>query len=198
MIEVVDYGTASVVIDSLFGNSRWRVHIIQYALHVHTRTACVSIHKIGLQALSLPASFCVSVCVYINHLLVRAMTQLGSRNLDQMCKTPWLKPLCFLSFFFPLFICLIILGSTLTVMVELNFKVKFCPNLNLKFARAKTHHSFKLGSPNLDQKCKTAWSRSLYGLRQYQYQYQDDPPPPPSHNSWLNIAVPYLHNLLKS
>ena len=30
-----------------------------------------------------------------------------------------------------------------------------------KFVRAITHHPFKLGSPNLDQRCKTPWFRSL-------------------------------------
>ena len=30
-----------------------------------------------------------------------------------------------------------------------------------KFVRAITHHPFKLGSPNLDQRCKTPWLRSL-------------------------------------
>ena len=40
---------------------------------------------------------CVSVCVCVNHLLVRAITQdpfkLGSPNLDQRCKRPWLRSL---------------------------------------------------------------------------------------------------------
>ena len=30
-----------------------------------------------------------------------------------------------------------------------------------KFVGAITHHSFKLGSPTLDQRCKTPWLRSL-------------------------------------
>ena len=30
-----------------------------------------------------------------------------------------------------------------------------------KFVCAITHHPFKLGSPNLDQRCKTPWLRSL-------------------------------------
>ena len=35
-----------------------------------------------------------------------------------------------------------------------------CPSVT-KFVRAITHHPFKLGSPNLDQRCKTPWLRSL-------------------------------------
>ena len=45
------------------------------------------------------ACICVSVCPCINHLLVRAITRdpikLGSPNLDQRCKTPWLRCLLF-------------------------------------------------------------------------------------------------------
>ena len=41
----------------------------------------------------------VSACVCINHLFVRALTRnpfkLGSPNLDQGCKTPWLRSLLF-------------------------------------------------------------------------------------------------------
>ena len=35
-----------------------------------------------------------------------------------------------------------------------------CPSI-IKFVRAITHHPFKLGSPNLDYRCKTPWLRSL-------------------------------------
>ena len=42
---------------------------------------------------------CVRVCVCVNHLLVRAITwnpfKLGSPNLDQRCKRPWLRSLLF-------------------------------------------------------------------------------------------------------
>ena len=42
---------------------------------------------------------CVSVCLWVNHLLVRAITRdpfkLGSPNLDQRCKRPWLRSLLF-------------------------------------------------------------------------------------------------------
>ena len=42
---------------------------------------------------------CLSVCLCVNHLLVRLITQdpfkLGSPNLDQRCKRPWLRSLLF-------------------------------------------------------------------------------------------------------
>ena len=49
----------------------------------------------GFRVLSLPASVCVSVRVCGNHLLVRTITRdpfkLGSPNVDQRCKRPWLR-----------------------------------------------------------------------------------------------------------
>ena len=46
------------------------------------------------------ACVCGSVCVCINHELVRSIThhpvKLGSPNLDQRCKTPWFGSLLFL------------------------------------------------------------------------------------------------------
>ena len=60
----------------------------------------------GLRVLSLPASVCVclSVCLSgVNHLLVRVITldpfKLGSPNLDQRCKRPWLRSLLFCGLF---------------------------------------------------------------------------------------------------
>ena len=51
----------------------------------------------GLRVLSLPASVCVCVRPCVNHELVRVIThhpfQLGSPNLDQRCKRPWLRSL---------------------------------------------------------------------------------------------------------
>ena len=53
----------------------------------------------GLRVSSLPTSVCVYVCLSVNHLLVRTITQdpfkLGSPNLDQRCKGPWLRSLLF-------------------------------------------------------------------------------------------------------
>ena len=44
-------------------------------------------------------SICLSVCLCVNHLLVRVITRdlfkLGSPNLDQRCKRPWLRSLLF-------------------------------------------------------------------------------------------------------
>ena len=43
-----------------------------------------------------------------------------------------------------------------------------------KFVRAITHEPFKLASPNLDQRCKTNWLRSLlfYGTIDFQGQIE--------------------------
>ena len=45
------------------------------------------------------ACVCVCVCLCVNHLLFRAITRdplkLGSPNLDQRCKRPWLRSLLF-------------------------------------------------------------------------------------------------------
>ena len=55
----------------------------------------------GLRVLSLPACvcMCVCVCVSVNHELVRAIIhqpfKLGSPNLVQRSKTPWLRSLLF-------------------------------------------------------------------------------------------------------
>ena len=53
----------------------------------------------GLRVLLLPASVCVCVHVCVNPQLVHAMThhpfKLGSPNLDQRCKRPWLRSLLF-------------------------------------------------------------------------------------------------------
>ena len=76
-------------------------------------------------------SVCVSVCVCVNHVLVRAIThhplKLGSPDLDHRCKRPWLRSLSFLG------------GGggagggrlTLTFKVKLNSKVKIYPILSL-------------------------------------------------------------------
>ena len=73
----------------------------------------------GLRVLSLP----VSVCVCINHGLVRTIThhsfKLESPNLEQRRKRPWLRCLCFLGW------------SILTFKVKFNLKVKFYLLLSL-------------------------------------------------------------------
>ena len=94
---------------------------------------------------------CVCLCVCVNHLLVRVMTRdpfkLGSPNLDQRCKRPWLRSLWFCG----------LNDCDLQGQIELE-----SPNLpHFELVCTITHHLFKLGSPNLDQRCKIAWLRSL-------------------------------------
>ena len=73
--------------------------------------------------LSVCVSVRPSVCVCGKHLLVRAITQhpfkLGSPNLDNRCKIPWLISYCFGGWL------------TLTFKVKLNSKVKIYPILRL-------------------------------------------------------------------
>ena len=94
---------------------------------------------------------CLSVCLSVNHLLVRAITRnpfkLGSPNLDQRCKRPWLKSI--------LFCGLIDLDLQGQIWLE-------NPNLpHFELVCTITHHPFKPGSTNLDQRCKISWLRSL-------------------------------------
>ena len=92
---------------------------------------------------------CVRPCV--NHKLVCAITHhpfhLGSPNLDHRCKRPWLRSLLFWEWL------------TLTFKVKFNFRSQNLPHYEL--VRAITHHPFELGPPNLDQRCKIPWLRSL-------------------------------------
>ena len=64
-------------------------------------------------------SVCPSVRVCVNHLLVREITRdpfkVGSPNLDQMCKRPWLRSLLFLG------------QLTLIFVVKFNLKSLFTP-----------------------------------------------------------------------
>ena len=73
----------------------------------------------GLRVLSLPACVCLS----FNHQLVRAIThqpfKLELQNLDQRCKRPWLRSLCFLGWL------------TLNLKVKSYLKVKIYPILSL-------------------------------------------------------------------
>ena len=107
----------------------------------------------GLWVLSLPASLCVSVCpcVCVNHLLVREIAwdqfMLGSPNLEQRCKTPWLRPLSFWR------------AIDCDLPDQLYLEHKKLPHL--WFVRTTNHHPFKLGSPNLQQMFKIPWLISL-------------------------------------
>ena len=46
--------------------------------------------------------------------------------------------------------------------VCLSVCVSVCVCINQMLVRAITHHPFKLGSPNLDHRCKRPWVRSLF------------------------------------
>ena len=104
----------------------------------------------GLWVLSLPASVCVSVCVCvcINHLLVCVITldplKLGSPNLDHR---PRLRSLLFWGVI------------DLDLQGQILLQSQNLPNFEL--VQAITHHLLKLGPPNLDQRCKIPWLRSL-------------------------------------
>ena len=112
----------------------------------------------GLRVLSLPARVCV--CVYVcvsvsvNHEFVRAIThqpfKLGSPNLDQRCKRPWLRALLFCG----------MIDHDLQGQIELQSQ-----NLpNVELVHAITHHQLdmlELQFLNLEQKCILALSRSL-------------------------------------
>ena len=105
----------------------------------------------GLRVLSLPASVCVCVRPCVNHELVRVIThhpfQLGSPNLDQRCKRPWLRSLLFCG----------TIDRDLQGQIELQSQ-----NLpHFELFHAITHHQLKLQFPNLEQKCMLALSRSL-------------------------------------
>ena len=95
---------------------------------------------------------CQSVSLCVNHLLVRAITRdqfkLGSPNLKHWCKRPWLRSLLFL-------------GGVIDLYLQGQI---YLQNQNLprfELVRAITHHLFKLGPPNLDQRCKIPWLRSI-------------------------------------
>ena len=96
-------------------------------------------------------SVCVCVRPCVNHELVRAIThhpsQLGSPNLDHRCKRPWLRSLLFLG------------AIDLDLQGQIQLQSQNLPHFEL--VRAITHHPFELGPPNLDQRCKIPWLRSL-------------------------------------
>ena len=104
----------------------------------------------GLRVLSLPASVRLSVSPSVTE-FVRAIThqpfKLGSPNLDQRCKRPWLRSLLFCG----------TIARDLQGQIELqsqNF-----PHFEL--VHAITHHQLKLQFPNLEQKCILTLFRSL-------------------------------------
>ena len=94
---------------------------------------------------------CVCVRVSVNHEFVRAIThqpfKLGSPNLDQRCKIPWLRALLF---------CGMIDGD---LQGQIEPQSQNLPHFEL--VHAITHHQLKLQFPNLEQKCTLALFRSL-------------------------------------
>ena len=98
----------------------------------------------GLRVLSLPA--CVCVRVSVNHEFVRPIThqpfKLGSPNLDQRCKRPWLRALLFCG----------MIDRDLQGQIEPQSPQIWTPNLlHFELVHAITHHQFKLQFPNLEQ-----------------------------------------------
>ena len=110
------------------------------------------------------ACVCVSVSLCVNRLLVRAITRdpfkLGSPNLKHRCQRPWLRSLfLFILFFF-------FLGGgggggviDLYLQGQIYLQSQNLPHFEL--VRAITHHPIKQGPPNLDQRCRIPWLRSL-------------------------------------
>ena len=104
-------------------------------------------------------SVCVCVRPCVNHELVRAIThhplKLGSPNLNHQCKIPWLRSLLF--FFFCFFFFFFFLGGGGGGCdYPWSWRSNSTSNKNLSHfepVRAITHHPFKLGLPNLDQRC---------------------------------------------
>ena len=96
-------------------------------------------------------SVCVCVRPCVNYELVRAIThhpfQLGSPNLDQRCKRPWLRSLLFCG----------MIDHDLQGQIELQSQ-----NLpHFELVHTITHHQLKLQFPNLEQKCILTLFRSL-------------------------------------
>ena len=92
-----------------FSENLIKIHVIAWSIPKIGRTFSSVLQKdpllpeasFGLRVLLLPACVYVCVCVRVsvNHEIVRAITRqpfkLGSPNLDQRCKRPWLRALLF-------------------------------------------------------------------------------------------------------
>ena len=106
---------------------------------------------------------CMCVCVSVNHEFVRAIThqpfKLGSPNLDQRCKRPWLRALLLCEMIDP------------DLQGQIEPQSKNLPHFEL--VHAITHHQLKLQLPNLEQKCISALFRSLptLGLIEIDFQF---------------------------
>ena len=94
---------------------------------------------------------CVCVCVSVNHELVRAIIhqpfKLGSPNLDQRCKRPWLRALLF--------------GAAIDLDLQGHIELKSQNLPHFELVRSISHHQLKSVFPNFGQKCILALLRSL-------------------------------------
>ena len=115
------------------------------------------------RCLRLCVCVCLSVCLCVNHEFVRAIThhlfKLGSPNLDQRCKRPWLRSLLFLGMI------------DLDLQGQILLQSRISPHF--EFVRAIIIERLKLESPCLGQKCILIWFRSLLilGLINLQLQF---------------------------
>ena len=115
----------------------------------------------GLRVLSLPAYVRPSVSPPVTK-FVRAIThqsfKLGSQNVDQRCKRPWLRSLLFCG----------------TIDRDLQGQIEQSQNLpHFELVDAITHHQLKLQIPNLELKCILAlfWSLLILGLIEIDLQF---------------------------
>ena len=92
---------------------------------------------------------CICLCVRVSVItefvcaITRHPFKLGSPNLDHTHKIPWFRSLLF---------CGVI---DLDIQGQIERKTKIYPILRLSVL---THHPFKPGPPNLEQRCKIPWS----------------------------------------
>ena len=112
-------------------------------------------------------------------------------NLDQRCKRPWLRSL------------------TICGMIDLDlqgqiYHLKSPNRSHFEFVCTITRHPFKLGSPNLDQRCKLPWLRSLlfcgwltltfkveFNLKSKHYQFHH-------YRKYITTREPWIPRLLYS
>ena len=121
--------------------------------HMRTRILLCQFWPSGIAV----ACVCVRVCMCqsVCQSLVRVITQdlfkLGSPNLDQDEKKPWLRCLLFRG----------AIGGGRTFKVQFDKKKKSTNLSHFELVYTITHRLLKLQSPNLDLRCKTSWLRSL-------------------------------------
>ena len=127
---------------------------------------------------------------------VRAIThhpfKLGSPNLDQRCKTPWLRPLMFWG------------AIDLDLQGQIQLEKQNLPHFEL--VCTITHYPFKLGSLNLDQRCKIHGLRSILFCGPIDHELQGQIllkksnflalPPLEIHNHNITTREPWVPRLL--